>query len=275
MNKFGLIFFIILFSLLGCKPKDPESKSGENGDNSSTGKGKIIISVGVTDTCQQPITFEDGEGLSKDIVDELNAMQDDFQFTHEVIPTKRLEEMVKSGKIDIAAFHNLAWGWTEESVEKSIDLINAKDVYVALKKDQRDEKFFEDLDNRSKIGVMGFHYSFIESDLTPEQLKSQFNLDTVHSEKAVVDMVISERCEVGIVSTLTLQYLMKKSPEKHTKLLISEKYDTKYDRYYVLKKGISIKKDQFDSLLLKLHESGKLKELFKKYGLDDPAIARN
>ena len=260
---------------MGCKPKDTEAKSGENGDNSSTGKSKIIISVGVTDTCQQPITFEDGQGLSKDIVDELNAMQDDFQFTHEVIPTKRLEEMVKSGKIDIAAFHNLAWGWTKESVEKSIDLINAKDVYIALKKDQRDEKFFEDLDNRSKIGVMGFHYSFIENDLTPEQLKSKFNLDTVHSEKAVVDMVLSERCEVGIVSTLTLQYLMKKSPEKHTKLLISEKYDTKYDRYYVLKKGISIKKDQFDSLLLKLHESGKLKELFKNYGLDDPAIARN
>ena len=273
MAELRLTFLILCIILSGCKGEKSVKPGETSTPENSRELVRKVVAVGVTDTCQQPITFEDGSGLSRDIINELNTMQSEYHFTHEIIPTKRLEDLGKSGRIHIVSFQNILWGWQGMDIGKSMNLMTSKDVFIALAEEGRTEDYFNTFDSRSKIGVMGFHYKFIEDGLSQEEQLKRHSLISVRSEKAVVDMVLSKRGEIGIVSTLTLQYLMKTSPATHARLLISKKFDTAYDRYYIIMNKSPIRSEQLDALLLKMKESGRLKKLFDKYGLEDPALA--
>lgn len=265
MAGFKAVFFILVIGFLACKDKPQDltisKKSGAN-DIQVDSLNRIQVSVAVAKACQEPLTFEDGSGISLDIIKELNTLQDKYEFTHEFLPTKRLQSLAQEKKIHIAAFSNLSWGWDKNKVSRSSDLISDKDVFFTLKKEGRDRSFFESIESKSIVGVKGFHYNFKKSSFIG-----------VQSEKSVVEMVLLERAEVGVVSIFTLQYLFLIDPEKYSKLLVSKKYDSEYDRYFVLMNDSPIQIEELNSLLKKMKAMGRFKSIFEKYGLTQDDIA--
>lgn len=273
MRVLRLIFAISLLYLPGCNRDSANAETSPSEKNISS-NSRITILISAADACQPPITFQDGTGLSLDITKELNKIQDKYNFKHDVLPTKRLVKMAVDGKLHIASFSNLSWSWDKTKVDRTEVLLEDRDVFITLNKEGKNSTFFEDIDGLTKIGVMGFHYKFIDSQLPPEVLKEKHSYTGVQSEKAVIDMILTERGEVGIVSTMSLKYFMKTDPVKFSQLLISNNFDTQYDRYYVIVKESPISAGEMNGLMDELKKSGTLKKLYHKYGLDDPALAK-
>lgn len=269
-----LIFAVSLMYLPGCNRDSVNAEISPSEKNTSS-NDRIKILISAADACQPPITFQDGSGLSLDITKELNKIQDKYHFKHDVLPTKRLVKMAVDGKLHIASFSNLSWSWDKTKVDRTESMLEDGDVFITLNKAGKNSTFFENIDGLTKIGVMGFHYKFIDSKLPPEVLKEKFSFTGVQSEKAVIDMILSDRGEVGIVSTMSLKYFMKTDPLKYSQLLISEKFDTQYDRYYVIVKDSPISSAEMNGFMDELKKSGILKMLYHKYGLEDPALAKH
>ncbi|MCM8528791.1 MAG: ABC transporter substrate-binding protein [Lentisphaeraceae bacterium] len=270
------ILLVALFAVSSCSKDNTGSSSAEDlskNQNKTDASSKTVVRIGVADACQEPLTFEDGSGISFDIISALNQIQSKYEFTHEFLPTKRLENLSQNGKIHIAAFSNLSWGWDQNKVSRSTDLIADKDVFFTLKKDGRDHSYFDDIPSKLIAGVKGFHYNFNKVKTNSENEKKPPRFIGVYSEKSVVDMVILERAEIGVVSIFTLQYLFMTDPQKYAKLLISEKYDSEYERYYVLNESSPIKAEEINSFLAQIKKEGVLQKIFEKYGLQKPAIA--
>ena len=270
MKNFPTHLFLFIFVLVSCDQKVEIESTIPQKVQKQTSLVKVVVAV--TDSCQQPITFEGGGGLSVDLVEALNTVQQKYYFEHLVLPTKRLELLGKEGKVHIAAFQNINWGWGNENVERTYLMDHSKDVFIALKEKARNQTYFENIDKLHKIGVAGFHYSFINLTSADENSTGKDNIKFVNSEKAVLEMILNKRGEIGIVSTMTLKYLADINPNKFNKLLISERFDTEYDRYYVVLQTSPINSKELNKFLKELKDKGTLKGIYSKYGLLEPVL---
>lgn len=221
---------------------------------------------------QLPLTFEDGSGLSKSVIDGLNEVQKDFKFIFKSIPTKRLYSEVQKGLVHVAAFHNMHWGWDDTQVDKSLDLLSTGDVYIALKDKNKDQSFFDNVGKTSMIGVLGFHYKYANFTTDVETLKNEYNTQTVADESTVIKIITKKRAEIGVVSLTLLNYIKKTDAKTYKKLLISDRYDTQYVRHFIVSKNAPITAQQLNDILKKLSKSGKLKKIYAKYGLTAPVL---
>ena len=258
--------FLCLILLYSCSDNKtfPLQSSSDNKGNVDY-KDRVVVTVALTNTSQQPISISGEKGLSEEILEAFNAIQNKFYFKHQLLPTKRLEEQGNQGVIDIAAFHNLNWGWKPDKVTKSRKMLKSKDVYIAIRKEGRTNDFFKKVNIKQKVGVLGFHYKFLQDESLNEVERS---FTKTNSEKSVIEMILEERGDIGIVSNITLKYLKKTEPDKYEQLMISESIDSEYDRYYVIMQNSPINASELNSLINKLQESGQLVKIYKKFGLN-------
>ena len=226
------------------------------------------IIVGNTSTVQLPITFEDGSGLSADIITALNEVQEDYYFLNKEVPAKRLIALMESGRIQVAAFHNINWGFDAAVFTRTRDIIQTKDVYVTLASYPKCNEYLDDPIAQSKVGVLGFHYSFYRPEDVVEDYEETYNLNLVTDELKVLKMIEAQRAKIGIVSTLTLDYLEKTDPQFRRLFVVSSHTDGVYQRYFVLSKQAPITADQLDNYFVRLRDNGKMRTLLQKYGVE-------
>lgn len=250
-----LVLFICLFS---CSENKSQTSGSGEAKSSEDDKGRQSVIIAITDSSQEPLVFEDGSGVSNDIVTELNKIQNKYAFTHELVPTKRMKELAATGKVNIVAFSNVKWGWNESQVQSSEVLVNDKDLYFSLKEEGRGQSFFDSFKSLSIVGVKGFHYNFNKNEST---------FIGVQDEKAVIDLLLLKRGDIGVASSLNLQHLSLKKPEVYSRLLVADKYDSVYTRSFLVVNGGPISVEELNKLLYKMRSSGALKRIYDKYGL--------
>ena len=261
---FMKILFGLTFLLLSISCRDENSISVEKDKSlKNDSKKRTLIVVAHSDSKQNPIVFKDGSGVSSEIIDELNKVQTKYRFVHKIVPNKRMKILVPSGEVNIVAFSNLSFGWDKNEMLQSTELIHDKDVYFTLKEGGKDQSFFEDFSSLKVVGVKGFHYNFD---------KSKTSFIEVQNEKAVLEMILLKRGDIGVVSILGLNHLSLKEPETFTKLFLADKYDQEYKRYYLLKKDGPISINEVNSYIKTLRSQGTLEKIYKKYGLRDSVL---
>lgn len=256
-----LISLSVLLLFSGCRDREPTTVDKSSVQNQKT--ERILIVVAHSDSKQNPIVFKDGSGISSEIIKELNKIQSKYQFVHKMVPNKRMKILLPSGEVNVVAFSNLNFGWDKKEILQSSELIQDRDVYFTLKEEGKDQSFFEDFSTLKVVGVKGFHYNF-------DKTKTSFI--EVQNEKAVLEMVLLKRGDIGVASTLGLKYLSKAEPETYSKLLFAEKPDKEYKRFYLLKKDGPISVKEINSYVETLKSTGTLQKIYEKYGLIDSVI---
>jgi len=209
-------------------------------------------------------------GAGPDILTVLNMVQEQFNFIYKPIPSQRKVQAIKEGWVDVSMWDNLSWGWKSSAMQASNSLVNSKDVFIALTDDIRTQHFFDDLTKRKLSFVNGYHYKIADFETNVDKLSTRFDLSMVRTEEAAVKMVLAKRVEVSIVSETALNWFLIRYPKYHSKILISEIFDTQYSRHFLASNKSVIKVSEINQFLTLADKKGLLAPIYRKYGLEKP-----
>lgn len=215
-----------------------------------------------------PPFVDQDQGVTLDLVNALNAYQNDYNFV--IVPTssrRRYSDLV-DGRFDVIFFESVSWGWQTHMVDSSqVYLQGDGEVYVALAKPGRDKRFFADLNSRSLLGVTGYHYAFANYEGDPVMLQKKFTISFADDSNALMRMLSKERGEIAVVTKSFLQSYIAQHPELKGAFLISDKYDQRYQHTALVRKGAPLSAHDIDTLLDGMEKAGVLAKLWAKYGI--------
>lgn len=214
------------------------------------------------------------EGLLGDLLAELAQTHPGLTFRVFHTSPKRRYLDFDAGLYDVIFFESPEWGWLEKNVDITRPILEDEELYVALKKPERDGSFFEDLNKRSIVAISGYHYRFTGYETDNEVLSEKFNIEFSDSHSRNLALIKADRpsvAEVAIVSRSYLQQHLAEQPEDRDRLLISEEPDQRYQLSIVVRKGGPVTGEDTLALLTPLIQNGRYQHLVKKWGLKLPA----
>lgn len=231
-----------------------------------------VVNLFHADAFKPPLLLEDGKsGLIFDLVEDLNQIQSQYKFKVVLLPSARLTLYSQDpGKMDGILFSNLSWlGPAQANFQSTASVLPDRDLYFSLTGPGRDDHFFQEISSRRIAVVLGYHYRFSDFITDQDELRLRFKIYFVSDELRVIRMVLLGRAEVGVCAESTLNYFRSLSPGEYANLQVSQDPDTVYDRSILLDKEGPVSAAEMDRMLLLLKKSGRLNNLFSRYGLRD------
>lgn len=207
-------------------------------------------------------------GMTIDLVTALNKVQNAYHFKTVIIPPKRRYHSFNDGHYDVIFYESKSWGWQDIKVDVSQVYQKGGESYVALKKPDRDQSYFDDFSGKRMIGILGFHYGFADFNAGEDFLRNNFNMLITTDNDKNMNLLLKERGDVVVVTKAYLQRYLLEHPDNEPLLLISEKLDQEYNHTALLRPGISPSIDEINTMLGTLKQTGEMKILLEKYGLE-------
>lgn len=218
-----------------------------------------------------PFVVKEGEnsyqGLTLDLIDELNAIQQDVRFVFVPTSAPHRYQALALGRFSLMLFEDIRWDWNADQVRMTRPLLLGGERYVALKAPGRDQSFFDQLDQRQLIGVNGYHYGIANFNATPDELKRHFTITLVKDNISVLQGLFKGRGEVAILNLSYLNEFSKQYPQQAARLLQSDKWDQQYELRALLSPTAGVSTSQLETWLTELQRSGRLARLWTKYGV--------
>ena len=219
------------------------------------------------------INTEKEQGLAFELVKILNESQHEFNFFLKTLPSKRLIKSVQEKKFDALFLMAMIWlpKSTHSYLTKTKFSVTVANELYALKENALDQSYFDNLDELTKAGVLGYSYKFAGYNTDQMFLSNVHKMSLTRSEVHVARMVLFKRAEVGIIGNLASQYFKKtKTNTIDMNLLFkSNTPDQVYDTAFLVNQQSStITANKFDEVLKLPMVKNKLNDLFKKYGID-------
>jgi polar amino acid transport system substrate-binding protein len=234
----------------------------------------IAVSVGMYDFA--PFVESKGllgeVGMTLDLVAALNKSQQKYHFNTQLIPPKRRYQSFNDGHYDMIFYESKSWGWQDINVDVSDVYQLGGEVYIALKKQGRNQKYFSDFNNKNMIGIYGFHYGFANFNSDEDYLIKEFNMMLTPDNDRNIKLLLKERGDVAVVTKAYLQRFLLVNPSVKPRLLISDNLDQVYNHTVLLRPGILPNIDEINAMLNDLQKTGEMKKLFEKYGINQPIL---
>ncbi|WDE00157.1 substrate-binding periplasmic protein [Thalassomonas actiniarum] len=232
------------------------------------------IEIKVGSSARPPFLFGEGlSGAAPEVIAAMNSVQSQFEFVLVPVPIKRRTQSLADGWVDVVMWDNPAWGWQEEDLDLTMALVASKDIFLALKKENRDQQFFANFTDKSLVAVHGYHYKFANYVTELSELVKHFNITLVRSEEVTINMVLVNRAEIAVVSTIALNWYLLRYPEFKDNFLVSKRFDTAYERFFLVPKTSPIRAEEINKILAKADQRGLLVEIYRRYGLKKPDFA--
>ena len=212
-------------------------------------------------------------GLLGELLQELEQTHPTVSFQIFHTSPKRRHLDFDAGLYDVIFFESPDWGWQERNVDISRPILADEELYVALKKPDRDSSFFDDLHNRSIVAISGYHYGFTGYETDNSVLEQKFNIEFSDSHSRNMKLIKADRpsvAEVAIVSHSYLQRHLARHPEDWDKLLISKEPDQRYQLSIIARKDGPVSADDMLQLLAPLVDNGRYRQLVETWGLQLP-----
>ena len=202
-------------------------------------------------------------GLLPELVVALNQLQSAYHFV--LVPTalpRRFQDFQQK-RIDMAIFENPQWGWQGiDHVAVDMGLEDAE-VFVALRKDGRDERYFQDLKGKRLALYSGYHYAFAHFDADPGWLSREFNATLTYSHDSNLQMILRKRADIAPITRSYLSDYMVRNPQEAELLLMSERVDQIYHHYAILRPDAPISAEALRGYLQQLHDNGDMQRIFQ------------
>ena len=211
-------------------------------------------------------------GLLPQLVEALNASQTDYQFV--LVPTsipRRFRDF-EQGRVDMAIFENPDWGW-QAIAHTSVDMgLEDAEVFVALRKPERDQGYFADLAGKRLAVFSGYHYAFANFNPDPKYVAERFNATLTYSHDSNLLMVARGRADIALVTRSYLSDFMVRNADMAGQLMVSQRIDQVYHHYALLRPKAPISSVAFAELLKRLRDSGEMLKIFEPYRIDVMAV---
>ncbi|MFL1454628.1 substrate-binding periplasmic protein [Marinobacter sp. GN3S48] len=213
------------------------------------------------------------QGLLADTLKHLNKAHQDIQFKIIHTSPKRRHLDFNAGLYDVIFFESPAWGWKDHSHDATMAILTDEDLYLALKKPDRDLSFFDDLSKRRIVAISGYHYGFADFETNNTELEKRFSIEFSDNHRRNIDLIKADRpsvAEVAIVSRSYLQQHLDRHPEDWDTFLVSEMPDQSYRLAIITRKGGPVDANDMVRLFEPLMESGQYRFLVEQWGLQLP-----
>jgi ABC-type amino acid transport substrate-binding protein len=204
-------------------------------------------------------------GLLPQLVEALNALQNDYQF--ELVPTsipRRFNDF-KEGRVDMAIFENPDWGW-KDIPHTLVDMgLEDAEIFVAQKKPDRDENYFKDLTGKRLALYSGYHYEFANFNADPKYLADTYKATLTYSHDSNLLMVLRARADIALVTRSYLSDYLLRNEKVGEQLLVSQRIDQVYHHYALIRPQAPITGEAFGRLLQDLRDNGQMQKIFDPY----------
>ncbi|MFC6441571.1 ABC transporter substrate-binding protein [Bowmanella sp. JS7-9] len=145
-----------------------------------------------------------------------------IEFYTVFVPRKRIERMLESKKLDgIIIGVNPTWfgDLNENKYHWSPAFFHDRDEFISLPKNHFEYVDDESLQGHILAGVRGFYYHHVESLVRNNNMQ---RIDTI-GEHEVLQLILRERADIGIVSRSTFDYLRTHEHPEFNLLHVSTK----------------------------------------------------
>lgn len=199
-----------------------------------------------------PFVEQDGQaGIVSDLIKKLNSSQEKFQFIFGNTSANRRYRDLKDKKMDLIFFEDESWSWDSPEAPhlKTGVILNGGEMFVALNKDSRDQKYFDSF-NRKKIrGIFGYHYNFANMKTDPELLRKK-GISLGQSNEENLKDLLEGRIDIIVMNSFVIENKLKEDPTLKDKLLISTKKDQTYQLRIMLNTQSQISPEEIEKLTL-------------------------
>lgn len=206
--------------------------------------------------------------LVPQMIDALNKMQSDWRFEFVPVAARRRYGDLSQGRFDVMFFESPSWGWQNHPDALFTKVfMTGGEVYVALAQPGRTQAYFDTLEGKSLVGILGYHYGFAGFDADPEALARRFDIKLVSSHRSSIDLVLSGRRDVAVVTDSYLSLYLRDTPQAQGRLLVSDRLDQDYQHRVLLRRGGPLGVADMERLLDQLRQSGELNVILRGSGV--------
>jgi hypothetical protein len=227
---------------------------------------QIDVMVG-GNPARPPFTVGSG-GLAADLLAALNDNQTRFRFHLVALPDFRIREALREGQLALWIFHQAAEG---DPGDPGPPLLRDGNRFIAQKGRVKDATFFLAAGRVETLAVAGVAYDFADGVTDEAVLRERYHTTTVADETLVAQRIAGGRGQIGLISAVGLDYLAKADPATRDLLSVSPVYDSEFDRIFLVSPRSPVTPVALGALVQRLADSGKLGEVYARYGLRPPA----
>jgi len=208
-------------------------------------------------------------GLTLELIELFNQHQTEFKLEYVHTSPKRRYSDFDEKRFDVLFFESKVWGWGEYPVDASDVFLTGGEVYIANRKRGNQQSYFDKLDNKRLVGVLGYHYGFAGFNADTDFLMQHFDIRLVSTPESILKRITSDKSDVGVITLAYLNAQTLTDPELKARILVSDKMDQEYQHTILVRRNGKVSVDHFNAWLKALKQNGKLKALFSRYNLQD------
>ncbi|WP_281557069.1 transporter substrate-binding domain-containing protein [Thalassomonas sp. RHCl1] len=214
------------------------------------------------------VTDGKASGITLTMLEILNRQQDQYQFNFILTTAKRRYQDFIAKKYDVIFFENSSWGWQDFPLEISEVYLTGEEIYLALQRPGRGQKYFDNITDKIIAGILGYHYRFLDYNIDEVTLTANSEIILSENHQTNIDLLLSEKVDIAVINRSYLQQYFYRHPNIRDKFLISDKLDQRYTHNTLIRKNSPITVKAFNLLLKQLKSNGSLKRLWQQYHLD-------
>jgi hypothetical protein len=208
------------------------------------------------------------QGITLDLIDAANAIQGDYVFEFVLTSPDNRHKDFYNKKFDMIFFEDIDWDWLAYPVSASTPLAKGTELYIALEKSGRNQNFFQEMNKKSMSAVAGMHYSFAGQNSNAVYLKEHFNIQLQPTTSQVLQDVLSEKAEIGVINSISLEQAFNQDPSLKKKIMIAKKIDQDFVLSILARKDSPMTIEQVNIMLDRLDKAGIMNKLWEKYKLN-------
>lgn len=196
-------------------------------------------------------------GHTANLIDKMNAIQDEYHFVFVLTSAKRRYKDFNK-KYDVIFFEDPSWEWDEKNISyKKLKLeVDDYEIFFALKKNASNEDYFKNYAQKKLVLVRGFHYPIVGYNTDEAVMRKQLNIVFTDNPQKIVDFILSERAEIGIVTVSSLRKLNFTKKEDYDRLYLSESRLNNYNLSAIISNRSPISYEELEKIIKKVEKSG-------------------
>ena len=124
-------------------------------------------------------------GLTVELISELNKIQPSYHFELVLTTPIRRFKDYQQGLFDAVFFEDPNWGWLQGNhiISNSPVIATDSEVFIALKQFAKSQAWFDNLDDKTLIGILGYHYQLANFENNPSILENEYKMTLLSSHR--------------------------------------------------------------------------------------------
>ena len=201
------------------------------------------------------------DGITKKFILEMNKLQKKYEFEFFLTSPKRRYYDFDQKKFDLIMFEDIKWGWKKKDIVASKVFLKGGEVYITKAASNKDQSYFDNFKNKYIAIIKGYHYGFANFNSDEKYLRDNFKVQFSSYHEGNIMKVIFERADISVVNLCYLRQFFLNYPEKRNQIMVSEKYDQRYNHTILARKNSTISIKEINRLLSKMEKSGIISQL--------------